>query len=58
MVPGLLPVPEEYLLSFSREIVRVKEHDRFLSCLAFGNDFRRVLVDGSLLCLLTAVVVS
>ena len=28
-------------------VVRVREHDRFLSCLAFGNDFRRVLVDAS-----------
>ena len=48
----LLPVPEEYMLPFScvrkRVVVRVREHDRFLSFLAFGNDFRRVLVDASL----------
>ena len=47
----LLPVPEEYLLPFpfvrKRVVVRVKEHDRFLSCLAFGNDFHKVLVDAS-----------
>ena len=47
----LLPVSEEYLLSFpcvrKRVVVRVRGHGRFLSCLAFGNDFRRVLVDAS-----------
>ena len=47
-----LPVPEKYLLPFpfvrKGVVVRVKEHDRFFSCLAFGNNFRRVLDDGSL----------
>ena len=43
-VPGpLLPVPEEYMLHFpfvrKRVVVRVKEHDRFLSCLAFEKRF-------------------
>ena len=44
MLPGpLLLVPEEYLLPFllvpERVVVRVKEHDRFLSYLAFGKRF-------------------
>ena len=48
MLPGLVTCSEEYLLPFScvrkRVVVRVREHDRFLSCLVFGNEFRRVLV--------------
>ena len=53
MLPDpLLPVPEEHLLPFpfisKRVVVCVKEHDRFLSCLAFKEVFRRVRVDGSL----------
>ena len=53
MLPGpLLSVPEEYLLPFpftrKRVIVRVKEHDRSLSCLAFGKRFPHGLIDGSL----------
>ena len=48
----LFPIHEEYMLplSFVRKgvVVRVKDNDRFLSRLAFGNDFRRVLDDGSL----------
>ena len=44
MLPGpLLPVPEEYLSPFlfvpKRVVVRVKEHDRFFSYLAFGKQF-------------------
>ena len=39
--PFSLPHPEEYLLDFpffsEESVVRVKEHDRFLSCLAFGE---------------------
>ena len=49
---SLLSVPEERPLPFpfirKRVVVRVKEHDRSLSCLAFGNGFRRVLIDRSL----------
>ena len=40
-------VPVTFPFVRKRVVVRVKEHDRFLSCLAFGNDFRRVLVDAS-----------
>ena len=31
-----------------RVVIRVREHDRFLLRLTFGNDFHRVLVDASL----------
>ena len=52
MVPGEVTCSRGASVTFScvrkRVVVRVREHDRFLSFLAFGNDFHRMLVDASL----------
>ena len=52
MLPGLVTCYRRVSVTFScvrkRVVVRVKEHDRFLTSLVFGNDFRRVFVDASL----------
>ena len=53
MLPGLVACSRSVFVTFpsvrKSVVVCVEEHDRFPPCLAFGNDFLRVLVAVSLL---------